>query len=117
MSWKNLAPTVVRQRVVIEGVSDHVILPEEICSYLKALSGVLNMRPLREPFAYKAEEKGYGGWIHWVTSGAHFYSYTTTPPFFSVDAYTCKPFDVHQAVEFTRQHFAASEVVWKEVEV
>jgi S-adenosylmethionine decarboxylase len=117
MSWKNLAPGLVRQRVIIEGTSDHVITPEEISSYLKELSSVLGMRPLREPFSYQAEDMGYGGWIHWVTSGAHFYSYTTTPPFFSVDAYTCKSFDVEKAAEFTRTYFLAMELVWKEVAV
>lgn len=75
------------------------------------------MKALQEPYAYIADDKGYGGWIHWVTSGAHFYSYTTTPPFFSVDAYTCKPFDPESAAEFTRNYFNASELVWRTVEV
>ncbi len=117
MQWRNLAPTLVRQRIMIEGISDHVITPEEIKTYLLELSKVVQMKALREPYAYVADDKGYGGWIHWVTSGAHFYSYTTTPPFFSVDAYACKPFDPVAAAEFTRAYFKASELVWKEVKV
>lgn len=115
--WKNLAPKLVRQRVVIEATNDHVVTEPEIADYLRQLSDVLNMRPLQEPYTYPAEDMGYGGWIHWVTSGAHFYSYTTEKPFFSVDAYTCKPFDAARAVEFTRGYFDADEIVYKEIDV
>ena len=117
MYWKNLEPNLVRQRLVIEGTCDHIPREDEIKDYLEKLSHVVGMKALGKPFAYIAEDKGWGGWIHWVTSGAHFYSYTTNPPFFSVDAYTCKPFDVQKAVEFTREYFKATEIVWKEVEV
>ncbi len=115
--WKNLAPELVRQRVIIEGTTDHVVNEEEIIDYLWELSKVVDMRPLQKPYAYPAEEMGYGGWIHWVTSGAHFYSYTTTIPFFSVDAYTCKPFNVQDAVDFTAKYFNTSDIVFKEVPV
>ena len=40
-----------------------------------ALSKVVNMTVLSNLVAYSAHEDGYGGWIHWKTSGAHFYSY------------------------------------------
>lgn len=120
MSWKNLAPELVRQRVVIELLTDHVADEHEIRDYLKKLSSVLDMHPLQEPFAYRAQEAGFGGWIHWITSGAHAYSYTSEwtkvgKPLFSVDAYTCKLFDVERAVQFTKDYFGAKTIVWKEV--
>lgn len=117
MPWKNLAPDLVRQRVIIEGTTETIVEPDRITSYLHELSKVVGMRQLQAPFAYPAEDMGYGGWIHWVTSGAHFYSYPTTPPLFTVDAYTCKPFSVTDAVEFTRRYLHARDLVWKEVEV
>jgi hypothetical protein len=113
--WKNLAPELVRQRIIIEGTTKAIVEPEAIRAYLLALSQVVDMKVLQEPFAYPAEDMGYGGWIHWVTSGAHFYSYPTNPPLFTVDAYTCKPFSVEKAVEFTREYLGAIDLAWKEV--
>lgn len=118
--WRNLAPNLVRQRIIIECTTPEVVGEEKIKSYLVELSKTVDMKALSEPFAYPAvgtdgKFKGYGGWIHWVTSGAHVYSYTTEPPLFTADAYTCKPFSVNDAVEFTRNYLKAKEIVWKEV--
>ena len=120
--WRNLAPDLCRQRVMIEGTTIEIVEPPAIIDYLKQLSTVLRMQPLHEPFAYPADELGYGGWIHWRTSGAHFYSYpgheaTGRLPLFSVDAYTCKPFSAQAAVEFTRGYFNPADMVWREIEV
>lgn len=112
---QNLAPDLVRQRVIIEATTPQVIDEKQIAEYLVALSKELKMRPLSKPFTYPAENMGFGGWIHWITSGAHVYSYTTQPPLVTVDAYTCKPFSAEKAAEFTRKFFNAIELVWKEV--
>lgn len=78
------------------------------------------MRPLSPPFAYPAENMGYGGWIHWVTSGAHIYSYPAEVTggagnLLTIDAYTCKPFSVKKAVSFTKKYFKTKKIVWKEI--
>lgn len=81
------------------------------------------MNVLSGPYAYSAHEMGYGGWIHWKSSGAHLYSYPTigkspnARPFFSVDFYTCKPFSAKKAAEFTRKFLKPIEIVWKEIKV
>lgn len=115
--WKNLAPSLVRQRVIIEGTTGDIVKPEEIRKYLLELAKVTDMEIVSGPFAYNAHEMGYGGWVHWKTSGAHFYSYPTIPPLFTVDIYTCKPFSAEQAVKFTKKRLQALEIVWKEVAV
>ena len=115
--WKNLAPDLVRQRVIIEGTTEKIVEPEQIKEYLNALAVVCKMEKLAEPEAHSAHDMGYGGWIHWKSSGAAFYSYPTNPPLFTVDCYTCKPFLAEEAAEFTRKFFNAIELVWKEVEV
>jgi len=115
MKWKNLAPDLVRQRVIIEGTTAEIVEPEKLKEYLDALANVTKMEKLSGPYAYSAHEMGYGGWIHWKTSGAAFYSYPTTPPLFTVDCYTCKPFSAAEAAEFTRKFFNALDLVWKEV--
>ncbi len=117
MEWKNLAPDLVRQRVIIEGTTDKIVEPEKIKEYLNELANVCNMDKLSEPHAYSAHDMGYGGWIHWKSSGATFYSYPTNPPLFTVDCYTCKPFSVEKAAEFTKDYFNAIELVWREIEV
>jgi len=115
--WKNLAPNLIRQRVIIEGTSEKIIEPEQIKEYLDKLAEVTKMERLSGPYAYSAHDMGYGGWIHWKSSGAAFYSYPTKPPLFTVDCYTCKPFSAEEAAEFTRKHLNAVELVWQEVKV
>lgn len=121
MAWKNLAPQLVRQRLLIEGTTGKIVEPEQIKAYLIELAKITKMEVIKRnypnPEAYSAHDCGYGGWIHWKTSGAVFYSYPTDPPLFTVDTYTCKPFSIKDAVEFTKKYFNAIEVVWKEVEV
>lgn len=115
--WKNLAPNLVRQRVIIEGTTERIIEREAICSYLQELANITEMEVLSPPEAHSAHDMGYGGWIHWKSSGAAFYSYPTNPPLFTVDCYTCKPFSAEQAAEFTRKYFNAIDLVYKEIEV
>ncbi|MCB9805837.1 S-adenosylmethionine decarboxylase [Candidatus Nomurabacteria bacterium] len=117
MEWKNLAPGLTRQRVVIEGTTEKIVEPEQIKSYLLELAKVTKMEVLKQPEAYSAHDIGYGGWIHWKSSGAAFYSYPTNPPLFTVDCYTCKPFDAKEAADFTKDYFNAIELVFQEVEV
>jgi len=73
------------------------------------------MEVLSEPIAYTAHDMGYGGWIHWKSSGAAFYSYPTNPLLFTVDCYTCKPFSGEEVFKFTEKYFSAIECVWKEI--
>src|SRR3990167_3571298 len=79
-AWRNLAPQLPRQRIIIECTTPELVGTNEMGAYLRGLSTVLSMTPLSEPFVYPATSDdgmfmGYGGWIHWVTSGAHVYSY------------------------------------------
>ncbi|MDP3883281.1 MAG: S-adenosylmethionine decarboxylase [Candidatus Staskawiczbacteria bacterium] len=115
--WKNLAPDLIRQRIIIEGTTEKIVEPEQIKKYLVKLAEVCDMEVISEPKAYSAHEMGYGGWIHWKSSGATFYSYPTKPPLFTVDCYTCKPFSGQEAFEFTKKYFCSIECVWKEIEV
>ncbi|MDO8183780.1 MAG: S-adenosylmethionine decarboxylase [bacterium] len=115
MNWKNLAPGLVRQRVIIEATTEKLVEPEQIKDYLLKLADITKMEVLSGPVAYSAHDMGYGGWIHWKTSGAAVYSYPTNPPLVTVDCYTCKPFSAEKAANFTQEYFQAIELVWKEV--
>jgi len=109
-TYEDLAPKILRQRLVIEGYPAKPIGALEIKLYLCELSVVLNMVTLTDPTTHRCEQYGWAGWIHWSTSGAHFYAWDQPTLFFSVDIYTCKAFDPEQAIEFTRRYFAAERI-------
>lgn len=110
----DLAPEIYRQRLVVEGLVTEPIGAEQIATYLSQLSGVLEMVTLLEPVTHQSDTYGWAGWIHWETSGAHFYGWDQPRLFFSVDIYTCKAFSAERAVDFTRDFFRATDVVYRE---
>jgi S-adenosylmethionine decarboxylase len=110
----DLAPAILRQRLVVEGVPRAPIGGDEVCAYLARLSRVCGMVTIAEPVTHRSERYGWAGWIHWETSGAHFYAWEQPQLFFSVDVYTCKAFVVADVVEFTRSFFDAAPIVAKE---
>lgn len=112
--YKDLAPDIYRQRLVIEGYPSDIITDEHIKDYLSKLSDVLEMKTLLEPVTHNSDKYGWAGWIHWETSGAHFYAWEQPRLFFSVDIYTCKAFDPEKAAAFTRDYFKSTEQVYKE---
>lgn len=112
---KDLAPEIIRQRMIIEGYPTKAITDEDIKDYLKGLSEVLGMKTLIEPVTHRSDTFGWAGWIHWETSGAHFYAWEQPRLFFSVDIYTCKTFNPEVARTFTQDYFKATEIADKEV--
>ena len=110
----DLAPMIHRQRLVIEGRPPDPIDAEHITRYLVELGAVCDMTVLTEPVTHRSETYGWAGWVHWETSGAHFYAWEQPTRFFSVDIYTCKPFDPHEAVAFTGAFFSADEIIGRE---
>jgi hypothetical protein len=111
--WQDLAPEILRQRLVIEGVPARPVDEALIRSYLSELSRAVDMVQLLEPVTHRSDLYGWAGWIHWETSGAHFYAWEQPRLFFSVDVYTCKTFDVDTAVSFTRDFLSAGSIVAK----
>ena len=112
--FRDLAPSILRQRLVIEGTRAQPISAAEIADYLVSLSHVCAMTVLIDPVTHRSDRFGWAGWVHWETSGAHFYAWDEPFVFFSVDIYTCKAFDAVNAVDFTRKYFGADEIVAKE---
>jgi hypothetical protein len=112
---KDLAPMIHRQRLIIEGQCKEKISETQIKEYLSKLSDVLKMKTLIDPVTHQSEKYGWAGWIHWETSGAHFYAWDQPLIFFSVDIYTCKEFKDSDAIEFTKEFFKATEIEFKSV--
>lgn len=111
---RDLAPEICRQRLVVEGLCRESIDAESISAYLSQLSKTIDMISLIEPVTHQSPLYGWAGWIHWETSGAHFYAWDVPRLFFSVDVYACKPFSAAAVVELTRERFDATDVVFKE---
>src|SRR6185295_12871734 len=102
-TMQDLAPEIFRQRAVIEAYPNHQLEAKEIREYLIGLSSALKMRTLAPPVTHRSPTYGEAAWIHWESSGAHFYAWDQPRLFFSVDIYTCKPFDIKDAVKFTKE--------------
>lgn len=111
---EDLAPDIYRQRLVIEGYPKQPITDQNIKAYLSELSSKIDMHALIEPVTHLSPTFGWAGWIHWETSGAHFYAWDSPRLFFSADIYTCKSFDPHVALQFTRDFFDAERIAYKE---
>lgn len=109
---QDLAPEIYRQRAVIEGYPNAPLKDDEIKNYLNGLSDVLKMHKLIEPVTHRSPKYGEAAWIHWESSGAHFYAWDQPRLFFSVDIYTCKEFDIADAVEYTKTFFNTNNLVY-----
>jgi hypothetical protein len=107
---RDLAPDIYRQRLVLEGLVAAPICESDIVVYLKALGPLTDMTVLTEPVTHLSPKYGWAAWVHWETSGAHFYAWDVPRLFFSVDMYTCKPFDTGPVIDFTREYFQAIEL-------
>jgi S-adenosylmethionine/arginine decarboxylase-like enzyme len=112
---KDLAPEIYRQRAVIEGYPSRPLQAKEIKEYLKGLSRAVDMIAITEPVTHRSEKYGEAAWIHWETSGAHFYAWDQPRLFFSVDIYTCKAFDVKDAIEYTKKFFSIDHVEYMDI--
>ena len=103
---KNLAPDIFRQRLIMEGLIEQNPQPALMVKYLEELSEELKMVPLTSPNCSYHAEHGWCSHMHWVTSGVHMYTWEHhNPVFFTVDVYTCKPFNDLVAVTFTKDFF------------
>jgi hypothetical protein len=111
----DLAPEIYRQRAVIEGYPNLPLKAGEIKKYLSGLSDALKMKTVMKPVTHRSDTYGEAAWIHWETSGAHFYAWDQPRLFFSVDIYTCKPFEISSAVEYTKQFFGIQNVEYMNI--
>jgi hypothetical protein len=111
----DLAPTIHRQRLIVEGTMDRPIGQRTICGYLHDLGALIDMTVLAEPVTHRSARYGWAGWVHWETSGAHLYAWDRPQLFFSVDVYSCKPFEPVSVVRFTDERLRARRVVARSV--
>jgi S-adenosylmethionine decarboxylase len=117
MSWKDLAPDICRQRMVVEGTLHNSFSPEEMKTFCCEISTVLDMTPVSKPQIDHAEEYGWCCFMHWKESGMHIYGWDNRDPkFFSIDIYTCKKFKCSEVIGYTTEFFGDNlvELTWRE---
>lgn len=69
MDWKNLAPNLIRQRLIIEGQMNEMPSLKKVKNYLIGLSKVSGMKVIIKPKGISNHPGGgIGIWIHWSTS-------------------------------------------------
>lgn len=113
---KDLAPNILRQRLLIEGLYTADIDRDSVESYLAGLAAHLNLRTYGKPIIHapgglgKAENEGFDAFIPLIDSGISLYVWSEAR-FFAAVLFTCKAFDVERALNYTRQHFQATELV------
>ena len=117
MKYVDLAPEVVRQRMIIEGTLCSPFSPEQMTQFCEEITKVLNMTLVTSPICNHDPDYGWCAYTHWKESGMHIYSWDDrSPPFFSVDIYTCKKFKCLDAIAYATDFFGDQliELTWKE---
>jgi hypothetical protein len=115
MVMKNLAPDILRQRLLLEGAFSVAVDREAVARYLTGVAAHLGLRTYADPMIYspaglgKPENQGFDAFIPLIDSGISLYVWSERK-FFSALLYTCKSFDVAAAVAFTREYFGAPEL-------
>jgi S-adenosylmethionine decarboxylase len=112
---KNLAPTITRQRLLIEGYYVPKVDEQVIKEYFATVCKELKLRMYGEPIIFspggqgKEENQGYDAFVPLIDSGISLYIWSKAK-FFSVVIYTCKSFSEEKALATTKAFFGATEV-------
>tara|TARA_Y100001938_G_C8083488_1_gene430519 strand:+ start:1590 stop:2036 length:447 start_codon:yes stop_codon:yes gene_type:complete len=117
MNWKDLAPDIFRQRIIIEGTLHKPFLAEDMTRYCNEITEVLKMTAVTAPVCNYDPDYGWCAYTHWKESGMHIYGWDDRkPPFFSIDIYTCKAFDPQHAINYSKEFFGENliDLAWRE---
>jgi S-adenosylmethionine decarboxylase len=112
---RDLAPDIVRQRLLIEGLYEREVSRNEVERYLVDVAAHLGLRTYGVPMVHapggagKDENEGFDAFIPLIDSGISLYVWSKRR-FFAVVLFTCKAFDSQAALDFTRGYFAARAI-------
>ena len=115
---RDLAPDIVRQRLLIEGLYSAEVDRDFVESFLLGLASHLELRTYGKPIIHaptglgKQENQGFDAFIPLIDSGISLYVWSEAQ-FFAVVLFTCKAFDTERALSYTASSFEASELEHK----
>jgi len=116
---KDLAPDIVRQRLLIEGLYSRHVDQSAVEAYLVDVAAHLGLRAYGRPIVHstgqapgdagKPDNQGFDAFIPLIDSGISLYVWSPKR-FFAAVLFTCKRFDVNDALRFTRNFFVTTEI-------
>ena len=115
MLMKNLAPDIVRKRLLIEGFYTIKVDKKVLEEYFQRITGNLGLRMYGEPIIFspggigKEENQGFDAFVPLIDSGISVYIWSNAK-FFSGILYTCKDFDEKKAIASTQSFFKIAKV-------
>ncbi|WP_242156244.1 hypothetical protein [Aestuariivivens sediminis] len=114
----DLAPTITRQRLLMEGFSGKRVDQYVITAYFNEITKALNLRMYGQPIIFspggegKEENRGYDAFVPLIDSGISLY-YWSSETFLSIIIYTCKDFDNGIAIKVTKYFFDVHDLVFR----
>lgn len=117
---KNLKPEIYRKRLLVEGYYGVYLDEGFLGHFLEGLGKAVGMKLIAGPYIFSPDKfselhHGLGGFVAWAESGAVFYSWSRHK-FFTLDVYSCKPFDVDQVLAYVKNKLQYEQLVWQRVE-
>lgn len=112
---KNLAPNIIRQRLLIEGFYKIDADKKTIIDYFKTITKSLKLRMYGEPIIFspggegKEVNQGYDAFVPLIDSGISVYIWSNAK-FLSLIIYTCKSFDENKAIDVTKKFWKMKEI-------
>ena|SRR3989344_5217848 len=113
---EDIAPSVFRQRLLIEGFFTIEVDEEVIRQYFRKITAALKLKTYGDPIIFspsgtgKEENQGYDAFVPLIDSGISIYIWSKAK-FFSGIIYTCKGFDEKTAVAVTKKFFTMKKIV------
>ncbi|MEM6997483.1 MAG: S-adenosylmethionine decarboxylase [Patescibacteria group bacterium] len=107
---KDLAPSITRQRLLIEATYEKEVNEDNVREFLAGLCKELELRVYGDPIIHspsgegKEENQGFDAFIPLIDSGIALYIWTNKK-FLSIVIYTCKEFSEQKALDYTRNYF------------
>lgn len=111
---RDLAPGIIRQRLLIEGYYTVDVDEDVIRRFLDGLAAHLGLRTYGEATVHapgglgREDNEGYDAFVPLIDSGISLYVWTAER-FAALVLFTCKAFDADRALAFTREFFAMSD--------
>ncbi len=112
---KDLAPEIVRKRMLIEGYYTTKVDEKVIRQFFEYITKELKLRTYAPPIIHcadgmgKKENSGYDCFVPLIDSGIYL-GVWGEQRFFSLVLYTCKDFDEKRAVSCAKKFFKSKEV-------
>jgi S-adenosylmethionine decarboxylase len=113
-----VCPEIYRQRLIVEGLYRIPAIDEaRVRDFFATLSRYMGMTPIAEPVIFSPDavsrlHHGIGGFQPWAESGCALYTWREQR-LFTLDVYSCKPFDNAALANFASAYLDGNQVGWR----